>query len=59
MAAPRRNDDARSSVLVAVRLTPDERDAIRNAAEREDVTVSEYLRGKALPPARSRPKRSA
>lgn len=59
MAAPRRNDRARSSVLVAVRVTPAERQAIERAARRADVTISEYVRGQALTAAERANKRSA
>lgn len=41
--AGRKTDDARTE-LVKLRLTPDERRAWEQAAEREDKTLSEWIR---------------
>lgn len=48
MAQPRRVSSNRSDVIVTLRVTPQERDALRRAAQREGMSTSEYLRGTAL-----------
>lgn len=44
MAYPRRNKADRSDIRIAVRVTAAEVAAIREAAHREHLTVSEYVR---------------
>ena len=48
MAQPRRVSSDRSDVIVTLRVTPQERDALRRAAQRAGVSTSDYLRGTAL-----------
>lgn len=59
MAYPRRNNADRSDIRMAVRLTVTERDALRKAAHREGMTLSEYVRARILTPEVAPRKQSA